>query len=160
METVETGESIAVASDFDVDGIMSGFILHKGFAESADGRKIYTPDRVAEGYGLNMRIVDEALDDGCGVIVTCDNGIAAFEAVEYARAKGLKVIVTDHHDIPFEEDENGRHPQCTYRRMLLSILSRQTVPILLKNCAVPVWPLNFYVCFMMLMIYRKIKNRD
>ncbi len=110
METVETGESIAVASDFDVDGIMSGFILHKGFTRIGGRCKIYTPDRVAEGYGLNMRIVDEALDDGCGVIVTCDNGIAAFEAVEYARAKGLKVIVTDHHDIPFEEDENGRHP--------------------------------------------------
>ena len=107
MEAIDRGEKIAIASDFDVDGIMSGFVLHKGLTRLGADCMIYTPDRVSEGYGLNCRIVEQSAQRGAKVIVTCDNGIAAFDAIRRAKALGMTVIVTDHHDIPFEEQEDG-----------------------------------------------------
>lgn len=104
---IRSGKGIAIASDFDVDGIFSSYILHRGFEKIGGKAKIYTPNRVTEGYGLNERIVREAYDDGIHMIVTCDNGIAAFEAIHLAKELGMQVIVTDHHDIPYEEDEAG-----------------------------------------------------
>ncbi len=101
---------IAIASDFDVDGIFSSFILHKAFTRMGGRALIYTPDRVTEGYGLNTRIVTEAFARGVRLIVTCDNGVAAFEAIDAARDLGMSVVVTDHHDMPYEEDAQGvRH---------------------------------------------------
>lgn len=96
------GKCAAIASDFDCDGIFSAYILKKGFEICGVQSKIYTPDRVSEGYGLNRRIVDEALADGAGFLITCDNGIAANEEILYAREKGLTVIVTDHHEVQNE----------------------------------------------------------
>ncbi len=93
------GKCAAIASDFDCDGIFSAFILKRGFEECGIESRIYTPDRVAEGYGLNFRIVDEALADGVSFLITCDNGIAANEEIKYAKEKGLTVIVTDHHEV-------------------------------------------------------------
>ena len=107
MVAIKAGKKIAVASDFDVDGIMSGFILRQGLTRLGADCMIYTPDRVSEGYGLNRRIVEQAFESGAGMIVTCDNGIAAFDAIERAKELGMEVIVTDHHDIPFEEQEDG-----------------------------------------------------
>lgn len=92
----------AIASDFDCDGIFSAYILKKGFEECGIQSKIYTPDRVAEGYGLNRRIIEEALEDGAGFLITCDNGIAANAEIQYAKEKNLPVIVTDHHEVQEE----------------------------------------------------------
>lgn len=99
------GKCAAIASDFDCDGIFSAFILKKGFEECGIHSRIYTPDRVAEGYGLNRRIVDGALTDGAGFLITCDNGIAANEEILYAKEKGMAVIVTDHHEVQKEVPE-------------------------------------------------------
>ncbi len=93
---------IGVASDYDCDGICSGMILKKGLERIGFTVNIYTPDRVKEGYGLNKRIIDDAVGDGCDLLITCDNGIAAKDAISYAKQKGLSVIVTDHHE-PQEE---------------------------------------------------------
>lgn len=90
---------IGIASDFDCDGIFSGYILYKGLERIGLESKIYTPDRIKEGYGLNERIVDEARESGVSVLVTCDNGIAANEAVAYAKEQGMTVIITDHHEV-------------------------------------------------------------
>ena len=95
----------AIASDFDCDGIFSAFILKKGFAACGIESRIFTPDRVAEGYGLNQRIVDEAVEAGVGFLITCDNGIAAKEEIRYAKERGLAVIVTDHHEVQGEVPE-------------------------------------------------------
>lgn len=97
-----SGKCAAIASDFDCDGIFSAFILKRGFKECGIESRIYTPDRVAEGYGLNQRIVDEAVADGVAFLITCDNGIAANDEVAYAKKKGLPVIVTDHHEVQKE----------------------------------------------------------
>lgn len=95
----------AIASDFDCDGIFSAIILKKGFEVCGIRSRIYTPDRISEGYGLNRRIVDEATEEGVGFLITCDNGIAAKEEIRYAREKGLPVIVTDHHEVQGEVPE-------------------------------------------------------
>lgn len=95
----ERKEKIGIASDFDCDGIFSAYILWKGFRRIGLESKIYTPDRVKEGYGLNTRIVEEAKSDGVTFLITCDNGIAANEEVDYAKKSGMTVVVTDHHEV-------------------------------------------------------------
>ncbi len=96
---IQKGEKIAIASDFDCDGIFSGYLLWKAFGRVGLDAKIYTPDRVREGYGLNERIIEEAQKEGRELLVTCDNGIAANLEIEIAKEKGMTVIVTDHHEI-------------------------------------------------------------
>lgn len=112
-------QTAAIASDFDCDGIFSAYILKKGFEACGIRSRIYTPDRVAEGYGLNRRIVDEALKDDTGFLITCDNGIAAGEEVRYAKEKGLTVIVTDHHEVqeevpPADAVVDPKQADCSY----------------------------------------------
>ena len=88
----EQGRKVAIASDFDCDGIFSAYILWKGFQRIGLDSEIFTPDRVKEGYGLNRRIVDEALAGGRDFLVTCDNGIAAESEIAYAKEMGAKGI--------------------------------------------------------------------
>lgn len=112
-------QTAAIASDFDCDGIFSAYILKKGFEACGIRSRIYTPDRVAEGYGLNRRIVDEALTEDTGFLITCDNGIAAGEEVRYAKEKGLTVIVTDHHEVqgeapPADAVIDPKQADCSY----------------------------------------------
>ena len=100
-EAIGSGVTIAVASDYDNDGVFSGLLLKQALEQLGARVLVFTPDRVSEGYGLNRRIVDEALDNGSGLLITCDNGIAAFEPIDYAKEQGMTVIVTDHHEVPF-----------------------------------------------------------
>ncbi|WP_123053441.1 single-stranded-DNA-specific exonuclease RecJ [Clostridium sp. JN-1] len=96
---------ILAISDYDVDGIMSVFILCSAIEDCGGSIEYYIPDRVTEGYGINKSIIDKAYKGNYDVIITCDNGIAAIEQIKYAKELGITVIVTDHHDIPFVEDE-------------------------------------------------------
>lgn len=102
------GEYIAIVSDYDCDGIFSGMILYTGLKRIGANPVIYTPDRVAEGYGINRRIIDEIYNRGINYIITCDNGIAAYEEIEYAKNLGMKVIITDHHEVPYIKNEGVR----------------------------------------------------
>ena len=97
-KTIREGSKIAVAADYDCDGIFAGQILKEGLNRLGGTVKLYTPNRVKEGYGLNEEIVDKALSAGCGLILTCDNGITALDEIAYARKKGLLTVVTDHHE--------------------------------------------------------------
>lgn len=106
-EAVRNGVKIAICSDFDVDGIFSGMILLEGILRIGGEASVYTPDRVKEGYGLNDRIVEEAHSEGYGMILTCDNGIAAAEPIVRAKELGMTVVVTDHHEVPYTLEENG-----------------------------------------------------
>lgn len=127
---VRENRPVAIASDFDVDGIFSSYILYRAFERIGGRPEIFTPDRVKEGYGLNERIVNEAYEKGAGLIVTCDNGIAAFDAIKAAKTLGMSVIVTDHHDIPYEEDENGNRK--VLRSMADAIINPKQ-----EDCAYP-----------------------
>lgn len=102
LQAKKQGWKAAIASDFDCDGIFSGYLLWRAFGRIGLNSRIFTPDRVREGYGLNERIVDEALEEGRSILVTCDNGIAANEQVAYAKERGMMVIVTDHHEVQEE----------------------------------------------------------
>lgn len=106
-DAIMHNELVAISSDFDNDGIFSGLLLKEAIIELGGRAAIFTPNRVTEGYGVNSRIVQEANAQGASVLLTCDNGIAAFEAVEEAKKLGMTVIVTDHHEVPFEE-KNGK----------------------------------------------------
>ncbi len=98
----EQETKLAIASDFDCDGIFSGYLLWKGFTRIGIDSKIFTPDRVQEGYGLNERIIREAKEEGRTFLVTCDNGIAANAEVALAKEQGMTVLVTDHHEVQEE----------------------------------------------------------
>ena len=105
---IANNELIAISSDFDNDGIFSGLLLKEAIIELGGRAAIFTPNRVMEGYGVNSRIVEEANANGASVRLTCDNGIAAFEAIDEAKKLGMTVIVTDHHEVPFEEHDGKK----------------------------------------------------
>ena len=102
---VNAGKSIRVIGDYDVDGVTSAYILTKGIKAIGGNVSTAIPHRVKDGYGLNDALVNDAAADGVKLIVTCDNGIAAAAQVELAVSLGMDVIVTDHHEVPFDEEE-------------------------------------------------------
>ncbi|MBQ8147830.1 MAG: single-stranded-DNA-specific exonuclease RecJ [Lachnospiraceae bacterium] len=101
-------QSIRIISDYDVDGIMSNYILFKALKRCNAKVDYRIPDRVVDGYGINEAMVREAYDAGVRVLLTCDNGISALLPIAHAKNLGMTVVVTDHHDIPFEYDEEGK----------------------------------------------------
>jgi len=108
MNIAEAKEQIAIVSDYDCDGVFSGMILYTGLKKIGANPVMYTPDRVLEGYGINKRIVDEIYNRGINYIITCDNGIAAYAEIEYAKSLGITVIITDHHEVPYDENDGVR----------------------------------------------------
>ena len=101
-------KKIRIIGDYDRDGVTATCILLKGLKRLNANVDTYIPDRVKDGYGMHEQLIDKALEDGIDTILTCDNGIAAAAEIEYAKKEGLTVIVTDHHDIPFRDTEDGR----------------------------------------------------
>ena len=99
---------IRIIGDYDIDGVTATCILLKGLRRLGADVDTYIPDRVKDGYGMHEQLIDKALEDRVDTILTCDNGIAAAEEIAYARKEGITVIITDHHDVPFRDTENGR----------------------------------------------------
>ena len=94
---------IRIIGDYDIDGICSIYILYKGLMAAGADVDYVVPHRINDGYGINEHLIDNAINEGINTIITCDNGIAAYNQVKYAKENGLTVIVTDHHDVPFDE---------------------------------------------------------
>ncbi|MBR4667597.1 MAG: single-stranded-DNA-specific exonuclease RecJ, partial [Butyrivibrio sp.] len=107
LDRISDGARIRVIGDYDVDGICSSFILVSGLRLFGANVDCVLPDRVKDGYGLSIKLVDDALEAGVDTIITCDNGIAAKEQIAHAKEKGMTVVVTDHHEVPFETGEDG-----------------------------------------------------
>lgn len=103
---IQENKKIRIIGDYDVDGIISVFILYTALKECGANVDYEIPDRIKDGYGINENIVKTAYDEDIDTIITCDNGISAIDQIQYAKNLGLTVIVTDHHDVPFVE-ENG-----------------------------------------------------
>ena len=152
---IEEHKPVRIIGDYDIDGVTSTYILMKGLARIGADVDTYNPDRVADGYGIhahlieraetdridtindgygiNEHLIDNAINEGIDTIVTCDNGIAAYNQVRYAKDNGITMIVTDHHDVPFEikDDKkvyivppadaviNPKQADCDYPFMLL-----------------------------------------
>lgn len=108
MEKIREGASIRIIGDYDIDGICATYILLEGLRKLGAVADIDIPDRMTDGYGLNRHLIDRAFDAGTDTIVTCDNGIAATEEIAYGKNLGMTVIVTDHHEIPYDETETGK----------------------------------------------------
>lgn len=108
LDKIKTGRPIRIIGDYDADGICSTFILHKGLLRAGATADTAIPHRMKDGYGLNEHLVEDAFQAGIDTIITCDNGIAAAPQIEMAKEKGMTVIVTDHHEVPYEEAEGER----------------------------------------------------
>ena len=99
---------IRIIGDYDIDGVCSTYILLTGLKRAGANVDTVIPDRIKDGYGINEQLIDQANRDGVDFIVTCDNGISASEQIAYANTMGMKVLVTDHHEVPFVELDGTR----------------------------------------------------
>ena len=150
---IKEKKQIRIIGDYDIDGVISTFILLKGLKRVGAYADTYIPDRVSDGYGIHEHLIEKALADGIDVIVTCDNGIAAYNEIAMAKEKGMTVIVTDHHEIPYKETENGRElifppadaiinpkqPDCKYpeKRLCGAVVALKLVTALYEACGIP-----------------------
>lgn len=107
-QKIREKKKIRIIGDYDIDGVTATYILIKGLERLGARADTYIPDRITDGYGIHMPLIYKALEDGVDTIVTCDNGIAAAKEIGFAKEKGLTVIVTDHHEVPFIEDNGER----------------------------------------------------
>lgn len=105
-EKVGNGSRIRIVGDYDIDGICSAYLLYQGLRRCGAKADYQIPERIRDGYGINESIIQRAYDDGIDTIITCDNGIAAMNQICMAKEMGMTVIITDHHEVPF--DENGK----------------------------------------------------
>lgn len=111
-DKIAEGKRIRIIGDYDIDGICATYILYEGLRHCGAAVDTAIPHRIHDGYGLNEHLIREAWEAGADTIVTCDNGIAAREQIAYARSLGMTVIVTDHHEVPYEVQEDGGRVEC------------------------------------------------
>lgn len=109
VEKIREEKPIRVIGDYDIDGVNATYILQKGLSRLGACVDTDIPDRIRDGYGLNIELIDRAVRDGIDTIVTCDNGIAAAEEIAYGKRCGLTVVVTDHHQIPYQEKDGEKN---------------------------------------------------
>lgn len=106
-DKITSGKKIRIVGDYDVDGVISTYILMEALTHCGALVDYDIPHRVHDGYGINVSIVEKAYKDGIDTIITCDNGIAAIDQIKHAKQLGMTVIVTDHHEVPFVVCEDG-----------------------------------------------------
>lgn len=106
--SIRDNKHIRIIGDYDIDGICSIYILFKGLKICGADVDYEVPDRITDGYGINENLIKQAYEAGVEVVITCDNGIAAASQIDYANELGMTVVITDHHDVPYEETDNGR----------------------------------------------------
>lgn len=107
-EKIENRNRIRIIGDYDIDGVMSTYILLESLRGLGCDVDMMIPNRITDGYGINEHLIEQAWQEGRDTIITCDNGIAAVTQIRKAKDLGMTVIVTDHHEVPFEDLEEGR----------------------------------------------------
>lgn len=107
-EKIEEHQKIRIIGDYDIDGINATYILLEGLEMLGGDVDMDIPDRIADGYGLNRNLIERAYQDRIDTIITCDNGIAASAEIAYGKSLGMTVIVTDHHEVPYDEKDGCR----------------------------------------------------
>nr|WP_269206417.1 single-stranded-DNA-specific exonuclease RecJ [Clostridium botulinum] len=108
LDAIDEGKKIVVYGDYDADGVTSTAILYKGLLELDANVEYYIPDREAEGYGMCSNRIKILKEQGTDIILTCDNGISAVEEVKLAKELGMQVVITDHHELPFKDEQSER----------------------------------------------------
>ncbi|MCI9082499.1 MAG: single-stranded-DNA-specific exonuclease RecJ [Lachnospiraceae bacterium] len=106
-ENIKKNKRIRILGDYDIDGIQSVYILYSALKRCRAQVDYEIPDRITDGYGVNERLIRQAHSEEIDILLTCDNGIAAYQEIELAKEMGMTVIVTDHHEVPYEEQEDG-----------------------------------------------------
>lgn len=112
LQKIEQGKTVRVIGDYDIDGICSTYILLTGLRACGAAVDFVIPHRIHDGYGMNEHMIAEAHEAGIDTILTCDNGIAANEQIAYAKSLDMTVVVTDHHEVPYEVREDGTRKEC------------------------------------------------
>lgn len=153
-EKIEQQKKIQIIGDYDIDGVMATYILYEGIRKA--GGKVFSqiPHRMTDGYGINMHLIEQAKEQGIDTIVTCDNGIAAISEIAYAKEQGITVLVTDHHEIPFDEKDgekqyikseadaivNPKQPDCDYpfKGLCGAAVAFKVIQVLFELCKIPV----------------------
>ena len=110
IEAIHQKQRVRIVGDYDIDGICSTYLLYQGLGRCGAKADYQIPERIRDGYGINESIIQRAYDDGIDTIITCDNGIAAMDQIRMAKDMGMTVIITDHHEVPFDENGNELPP--------------------------------------------------
>lgn len=107
-EKILEDKKIRVIGDYDIDGVNATYILLEGLERLGADVDSDIPDRISDGYGLNRHLVERAYEAGVDTLITCDNGIVAADEIAYGKEMGMTVIVTDHHEVPFDEQDGEK----------------------------------------------------
>lgn len=157
-------QPIRIIGDYDIDGVNATYILYKGLRQVGADVDSAIPDRMKDGYGINENLIRKAYEDGIDTIITCDNGIAAREQIAYGKSLGMTIVVTDHHDVPYEEDENGirtfllpqadavvdpKQQECSYpfSGICGAVVAFKFVQKLYESFGIPVWRTKEFLQF-------------
>lgn len=153
-EKIKEKKKIRIIGDYDIDGVMSTYILHQGIKRCGGRVDTRIPDRIKDGYGINDHLIERAHEAEIDTIVTCDNGIAAIDEIAHAKAYGMTVLVTDHHEIPYIEENgeriyrksvadaivNPKQKDCSYpfKELCGAAVALKVIQILYEKCGIPV----------------------
>lgn len=155
LQKIQSAGKIRIVGDYDVDGVSSTYILYTALLKCGANVDYEIPDRIKDGYGINMQIIEAAYQEGVDTLLTCDNGISAMDQVERAKELGMTVIITDHHDIPYintsaQEGKkyqvpkadaviNPKQPDCNYPWKMLcgAAVAYKLIQSLYEKCNIP-----------------------
>jgi single-stranded-DNA-specific exonuclease len=152
-QKIQEGKKIRIIGDYDIDGVNATCILYKAIRRCGGNVDFEIPDRMKDGYGLNIHLIELAVEEGIDTVITCDNGIAAIDEVAYAKEKGLTMIVTDHHEPLFEDRDgtrifhlpqadvlvNPKQPDCPYpyKKLCGGAVAWKVACELYRICSIP-----------------------
>ena len=152
VQKIREQKKIRIIGDYDIDGVMSTYVLYKGITRCGGRVDFQIPDRMKDGYGINDHLIEQADEADIDTIITCDNGIAAIDEIAHAKSLGMTVLVTDHHEIPYTEEMGERHykrseadaivnpkqMECTYpyKNLCGAAVAWKVIQILYEKCGV------------------------
>lgn len=150
---IKEKKRIRILGDYDIDGIQSVYLLYSALSHCGANVDYVIPDRIADGYGVNERLVRQAKEDGVDTLLTCDNGIAAYQEIALAKELGMTVIITDHHEVPYEEGDgkrvyrvppadavvNPKQPDCPYpfKKLCGAAVAFKLIQVLYQSLGFP-----------------------
>ncbi len=152
VQKIREQKKIRIIGDYDIDGVMSTYVLYKGITRCGGRVDFQIPDRMKDGYGINDHLIEQADEADIDTIITCDNGIAAIDEIAHAKSLGMTVLVTDHHEIPYTEEMGERHykrseadaivnpkqMECTYpyKNLCGAAVAWKVIQILYEKCGI------------------------
>lgn len=151
-QKIQEKKKIRIIGDYDIDGVMSTYILYQGIGRCGGNVDTQIPDRIKDGYGINNELIEKAHESDVDTIITCDNGIAAIDEIAHAKEYGMTVLVTDHHEIPYVEEQgekkykrsvadaivNPKQKECSYpyKELCGAAVAFKVIQILYEKCGV------------------------